>query len=346
MASFQPLAIKALGMVSALGVGAEFNAAAIRCGYDGFESAGHIYPDHTGLIMAKTGIDLQIRGNSRLKAMALQAIEDLVSSVEHMIEVDVYICIPNLAKNGVTAGKDAFRSILEAVKIYSKKIHIGETYGFAGGKTSVGVALQKAQASLCVNNKQILIIMVDSLITPASIKYYSNDKYDRLLSEKNVDGFIPGEAAVALLVGKPEDTEVTTHITSIGFAKEPVTIDNEEDVFKAEGLTKATFNALAPLNIYADDTDFRIASVSGESYFFTELTLTHGKTMKKARTEHPLWHPADCIGEVGAAMGGAMLVMAHYAFSKQYAPGNKALYHLSNDNSERFTFVLEYVNGK
>jgi len=38
MHKLKPLAIKEFGMVSSLGVGAELNASAMRCGYDGLPS--------------------------------------------------------------------------------------------------------------------------------------------------------------------------------------------------------------------------------------------------------------------------------------------------------------------
>ena len=346
MQKLKPLAIKEFGMVSSLGVGAELNASAMRCGYDGFESADRVFLDKTGLTVAPAPLSMEIRGKSRLREMAKLAVEDLLFHVDDVNEVTLCVCMSHLLRDGVTARQDVFDSITQGVLSGAAEIIVRKKYGFSGGRTSFGVALQKTQELLYTQQtKAVLIVAVDSLLSPTSIRHYLNGNTNRLLTEKNSDGFIPGEAAVAILVTKPEYTETTTHIRSIGFAKEPVTIENEEEVFKAEGLIQSTFNALAPLNIDADDTDFRISSVSGEKYFFTELTLTHGKTMKKARTEHPLWHPADCIGEVSAAMGGAMLVMVHYAFMEQYAPGNKALYHLSNDNSERFTFVLEYTNG-
>ena len=82
MQKLKPLAIKEFGMVSSLGIGAELNASAMRCGYDGFESADTIYPDKTGLIIAKSPIDIEVRGDNRLKALVTLAVEDLALSIE------------------------------------------------------------------------------------------------------------------------------------------------------------------------------------------------------------------------------------------------------------------------
>lgn len=80
-------------------------------------------------------------------------------------------------------------------------------------------------------------------------------------------------------------------------------------------------------------------------HFFRELSIVHGRTMDSPRQDHPLWHPADSIGEVGAASTLAMVVMAHYAFKKDYAPGVTALCQVSNDNNYRAAFILRYEEG-
>ncbi len=338
----RPLSVKALGMISALGVGAEFNAAAMRCGYDGFESADNIYPDKTGLHIAQAPLPLSLRGNSRFKEMVKRAVADAHLKID---EIALCVCMPHLSINGATAIKDTFDSIIQGVMEAAPTVTIRKGYGFSKGRASFGFAIQKAQ-DILYNNKvdSVLIVGVDSLLSPNAIRYYLEGSVNRLLTDKNSNGFIPGEAAVAVLCGKPKEGISSMNIASVGFGEEPVGVYSE-DVLKAVGMTKSTFDALEPLGIYADDTDFRISSVSGESYFFKELTLTHTKTMKKSRTDHPLWHPADSIGEVGAAVGGAMLVMAEYAFKNKYAPGKKALCHLSNDSSERVTFILESYRG-
>lgn len=61
MERLRPLSIKSLGMISSLGVGAALNAAAMRCEYDGFESADNIYPDKTGLTVGQVPIPMDIR---------------------------------------------------------------------------------------------------------------------------------------------------------------------------------------------------------------------------------------------------------------------------------------------
>ena len=56
---------------------------------------------------------------------------------------------------------------------------------------------------------------------------------------------------------------------------------------------------------------------------------------KLRREEFEIWHPAECIGEAGAATGFACLAAIRAAHAKGYAPGPRALLHLANDSGAR-----------
>ena len=60
----------------------------------------------------------------------------------------------------------------------------------------------------------------------------------------------------------------------------------------------------------------------------------------KRKEEFDIWHPADCIGEVGAAALPCMLGVALFAARKAYAPGANILCHLGNDDGKRAALVL------
>jgi len=70
------------------------------------------------------------------------------------------------------------------------------------GRVSVGVALLQARKLL--NHREIpavLIVATDSLLRWPTLK--ALDQQARLLTESNSNGFIPGEAASAILVTRP-----------------------------------------------------------------------------------------------------------------------------------------------
>lgn len=185
-----------------------------------------------------------------------------------------------------------------------------------------------------------LIVGIASYLYPQHLNYYHG--LGRLLEPDNPDAFIPGEAATAVLLTTETPDTDTCAIRGAGLGTEPHPISGREPV-TGDGLTAAIRAAETASGITSDTTDFRLSSASGEAYFFRELGIAQGRTLHDPKPEYPLWHPADHIGEVGAAIGGAMVVMAHYAFVKSYAPGPRALAQLSNDDAQRAAFVLERV---
>jgi 3-oxoacyl-[acyl-carrier-protein] synthase-1 len=54
------------------------------------------------------------------------------------------------------------------------------------------------------------------------------------------------------------------------------------------------------------------------------------------------WHPAEFIGDVGAAIGPVMLGWALHAGQKRYLHGPRVLIHASEDNGDRAALIAEY----
>ena len=66
------------------------------------------------------------------------------------------------------------------------------------------------------------------------------------------------------------------------------------------------------------------------------------RVVRKVKPRFDLWHPGDCIGEVGSAIGACVLAVALAATRKGYAPGRCILCHFGNDEGERAALVLEF----
>jgi 3-oxoacyl-[acyl-carrier-protein] synthase-1 len=88
------------------------------------------------------------------------------------------------------------------------------------------------------------------------------------------------------------------------------------------------------------EMDFRLSDVTGESYGFKEQALLLSRVMRGRRTEFPIWHCSDAIGDTGAAAGVCQFVRTFEAFRKGYAPGDRAIGFTSNVLGERATSIL------
>ena len=88
---------------------------------------------------------------------------------------------------------------------------------------------------------------------------------------------------------------------------------------------------------------YRVTDLNGEHFKFKEMVLAIGRFARKPMPElFDLWHPIECIGDVGAAIGPIVLGVALDAGQKGYGIGPTVLCTLSNDDGERAALVVNY----
>lgn len=212
----------------------------------------------------------------------------------------------------------------------------------AGGRVSAVQGLGRARDQLTAREvDKVIVAGVDGLLTASALA--ALEARDRLLTSQNSDGFIPGEAAAAAVVelARPsQDPQLLC--VGLGFGTEPASVEAEDRPLRADGLVQAIRGALAEVGATLAATDFRITDVSGEQYAFKEAALALSRILRERKEEYDIWHPADCIGELGAAIGPAVLGVTHAATAKAYAPGNNVLAHFGNDDGRRAAAILTY----
>jgi 3-oxoacyl-[acyl-carrier-protein] synthase-1 len=202
----------------------------------------------------------------------------------------------------------------------------------AHGRVSAGVALAQARKLIHEDmHSQVLVVATDSLLTWPTLSAYVQE--DRLLTPSNSNGFMPGEAAGALLVTGPHGV-AELQCVGIGFGVEKAHVDAGEPL-RGDGLTLAIKGALLGAGCELHDIDYRIADLSGEQYYFKEASLALNRILRKRKEDFQIWHPAEVIGEAGAASGFACLTVMQMAAAKGYAPGQRSLLHLANDSGAR-----------
>lgn len=342
-----PLSIVGLGMISCVGEGAEVNAAAMNCDYDGFQETIFNQPYYAERQLGAP-IESELRGIEKLVYMSIVATKDAIKKLpENYLKLNVIYCMPDKKDVTFFNNEGAVRKIIENT---FKKLQLGtsssSTTVLWQQRCGFVSALIRAKELLYQKEHEyVLIISLDSLLNNASLSRYGGGLYGdnrRLLGENFSNGFIPGEAATAVLLSTPRIFTSDVIISGVGEGNENAILGNADEVLKGYGLTDAINHASKDAEVSIHDIAFRVSSVSGEDYFFTEAALAQIKTLNKKIPEQPLWHPADNVGEIGAAIGGAIVIMTYYAFTKKYAPGNKALCQISNDNSQRGAFIMQY----
>jgi 3-oxoacyl-[acyl-carrier-protein] synthase-1 len=333
----RPVAILGCGMMTAVGLTADASCAAIRCGIDNFRETRFITTEGEWIIGSEVPLEEPWRGIpklARLLAGPLRECLDLIPSVPPE-SIPVLVCVAEEDRPGRLEGlgKPLF---FEACELLGVRFHDRSSV-IAQGR--VGGAVGLHHASRMIHEKgfrYVIVAGVDGYLVGSTLRVY--DERARLLTPDNSNGFIPGEAGGALLVGPPDATSEMI-CCGFGFAMEKATIESEEPL-RAEGMVAALQQALAAAGLTMAQIGYRLADISGEQYTFKEADLAVSRILRERHEFQDLWHPADCIGETGAAAVPGMLAVALTAIRKGYAAGDPVLAHSSNDDGRRAALVL------
>lgn len=333
----EPIAILSTGIVSSVGMSTAMTCAALRANVANPSESPFVGVDGEWLMNHCVPLDQPWSGLARLANMAALVIEECLMEVARTEwrRIPLLLCIAESTRPG------RIEAIEETLKPATCEL-LGEHFSAQSlviphGRVGVGVALLHARKLLADTDVPgVLIVGSDSLIRWPTLKVL--EKQNRLLNGTNSNGFLPGEAAAALYVGRSSG-QSGAQIRGLGFSMEAANIESEEPL-RAAGLTHAVRIALDDAGCELHDMDLRITDISGEQYYFKEAALVLSRLLRKRKTEFDLWHPAECIGETGSAIGPLMLAVAAVAFDKGYAAGPGILVHGSNDAGQRMAIVL------
>jgi 3-oxoacyl-[acyl-carrier-protein] synthase-1 len=330
------VSVLSCGAVTSVGLNAEATCAAIRCGLTNPTTTRFMDSSGEWLIAYEAPLSAA-RGHSKVMAMCVQALRECLAKVprQDWNSIPVFVCLAESTRaGGATHAPTEFLADLQrAVECKFS----ADSAVIAGGRVGVAMALQSARQLLDQNRaRHAVIVGTDSLVEWQTLRALVEQ--GRLCTNRNSNGFIAGQAACAVLVGL-YDAAAAAHVEGIGFGDEPAPIDSEIPS-RAEGLTVAIRAAFLDAGVTTFEPDFRISGLSGEQFFFKEAAVAASRALKYRREQLELWHPADCVGEVGAAVGPLLLAVAHSAYAKGYAVGPRALLHLSNDGSERAAILV------
>jgi 3-oxoacyl-[acyl-carrier-protein] synthase I len=341
----QPLAIVGSGMVCGVGLSAPASCAAIRCALDNFQETRFMDSGGEWIIGSCVPLEQPWRGIPKLVKMLAMALRECIGcnpGIEFE-KVPVLICVAEASRPGRLEDLDnqVFGGVQEALGI---PFH-GRSGIIAQGRAGAATALRQARELIHGEHfPDVIIAGVDSLLSWPTLKAFQ--ERDRLLTSQNSNGFIPGEAAAAVLVQPAKSGQDGLLCTGLGFGQEKATVETENTPLRADGLVAAIRGALAEAGCDLGATDFRITDVSGEQYYFKEAALALSRILRQRKEVYDIWHPADSIGEVGAAIGPAILTVLLAAMRKGYAPGYHVLAHTGSDDGLRSAMALRYQSGR
>lgn len=338
-----PLAIKAAGMVTAAGFNAESSCAAIRAGIRCVNET-NLWDAESGEYLAAGRVLLPHWwvGTGKLAELAAPAIHECMCAAAPTRPEKIPLLI------GLSPDDRPYRFANLDAEILAEledrlefPLH-HESKVVAKDRVSALVAISEAERLIAAGVSEFCVVAaVDSLVQQELVKHYLAER--RLLTPLNSNGFSPGEAGGALLVGKSfSDHKPELRVLGIGMGWEPANIESHAPL-RGEGLTSAISEALTTAGLSMQDIDYRITDLNGEHYRFKEMTLAAMRFPTKPKPKlFDLWHPIEYIGDVGAAIGPIVLGLAIDASRKDYGIGPTVLCTFGNDDGTRAAAIAKF----
>lgn len=335
------LHVRAAGMVTAVGLDAPSTCAALRARLDGFGETRFIAPDGSWLTGAEVPLPRKWIGTKRMAHLAAGAIAEVLRLVPGAeADAALILCVAEEDRPGRPI-PDAAAFARQVSEILDLPARI-RTLVVAHGRPAGFVALERARALLAEGRAGAVVIAgVDSYLTGPTVAHFLAEK--RILTAENANGFIPGEAAAAILCSAAPGG---LRLSGLGLARESAFIYNRNgedglDVpLRGDGMTQSYKLALGEAGTDLAGIEYRISDLIGEHYFFKQAALASLR-LERGRTEfQDLWSPGESIGNVGAAVVPLMIGHALIAARKGYAMGSPVLVEASGDDGACGTAVL------
>jgi len=339
------LPVLAQGAVTSLAYTTRASWLAMRCGYDNFVRTEFIGERGQPVVGAELLFEdeVDLRGEGKKARMLALAVEQALVDAD-AYQIPLILCLPSQRRPCYFAESEnqLFLQLCEKLNTgFNENSRI-----VLADQTGICAALDLAQKLVSEGMNQVMIAGVDSYLSAASISHYS--QHERLYKQGYGNGFLPGEAAAAVLLGHANpDQQPAIRVSGWGRGVEPIP-RKKAARSRADGMVEAYRNATAAAGISMDDVDSRFGNLSGEEHTFKEAALALTRTVTRTRPDHPLLTLGDHFGETGAAAGPLILALASEAAQTQgHLPGQCMLGFLSNDDSQRVAFILqkESANG-
>lgn len=335
--SAQAIAVRSAGLVTGVGFNTASACAAMRCRLNNFFELGFVDQEHEPLIGAPVPWDDNGPGVEKLSRMAASAICQALATGPHvsLAATPLLLCVAEPERLGRL--KDLDSGLWRELEMQLGQKRHADSRMVAEGQTGVASALAIARDLLLgKGHEAVIIVAADTFINRGTI--VGNLDAGRLLASGIRAGFIPGEAAGALLVLR-SDRQRDVELILFGQGKALESANCDSDIpLRGDGLTAAIAQALAEAKVRADDIHLCLSDANGEAYRFEELALAQTRT----RIATPLWLAAESVGETGSVVGCLQFAWLLQAQKKNYLHANYTLCLAGNDGGLRTAQIAAF----
>lgn len=345
-----PIIVSAAGMVSPVGHSAAVTFASVKAGLARIAESPELrIRDDRGKLMtvtcaAATGITDGHRRYLRHFRLAVRALAQTLKNAAvgrlELRRTTLHLVLAEPSRPGMDhrVEQDLARKMILALGLEAPLQTIVTTEGHAG----IFEALASAMSSIVSGRSDRAIVgAVDGYLDELTLQWLKDT--ERLKTDDNPKGFVPGEAAGFLMLERESaatarGARVLATMEGTGYSLEPSSIYDKTPSTGA-GLTDAIRGALAssgqetPVNLVVCD-------LNGERYRANEWGLALSRAFGLDTPPASLWHPADCAGDCGAAAGILNVVVATLSLAQNRSSEESVLVWGASDDGQRGAAVL------
>lgn len=350
MAYNQKITLIGVGAQTAIGRTANAAAAAFRAGIVRIREHPQIRNKfgQRVLIAPASYIDLSHKPTARMSMLADEALQQSLRPLQGLRH--------KLARIAVFVGLPAFRPGLHEDYVLTIKQALTKLLSNILGRAEVNVdvmplghaaglwCLSAARLALTQGYDCCLVGGIDSYLGLETLHWLDED--DKLHGTANAWGFVPGEAAGFCLVARKEWQVAhamlpLAEVHACETAREP-SPHGANNVCIGLGLSEAIRNVITQYahqkinSIYSD--------MNGEPHRTDEWGFTIARSKLWDIDQLNLFSPANCWGDIGAASGPMLIILAIAAWQRSYARGPCSLIWCSSPSGERGAVLLKSVN--
>lgn len=347
--------IAGTGMITAVGANTAMTAAAVKAGVSGYRASNYFtvnsrQPITMASVPDEVFTDMEVEIDEgdhysaqydRIIKMAILALREAVKGHSIKQPIPLILAVPEAFPNHGYIQSEAL--VKNLVNQKDLPLHAGMTRRIDSGRAAGIEALKLAQ-HLLNHQKAEYVLIGGSDSYRNTLRLSELEKHDRLLCPEGRDGFAPGEGACFLLLTSNPQRALTKNggtvaLGSPGIAEESGHLYSAEP-YRGDGLDQAFKHALSD---YTGPTITTVySSMNGESHWAKEYGVAYIRNKSYFDDALKVEHPADCVGDLGAAAAPVLLALAADNLWQQKRPAAHLVY-ASADGAPRAAVCVEKV---
>lgn len=253
----------------------------------------------------------------RMLRLATPALQEAVEGLSDLERVPLFVGLPEAPPQRALILDP---SLIKHLRVQANvQFDAANSRKFPRGRAAGLIALDEALSALHERRyERIIVGGIDTFLDLALLGELDAER--RLLGERVMDGFVPGEGAAFLVLGPAQRSTRGVSISGAGTA-----LDKGHrygsDPAKGEGLSEAIENTFANMTSSPSPISTTFASLNGESFGAKEWGVARLRHASHFQPNADIVHPADCTGDTGAAAGTLLLAIAQHQLIQQTCQG-------------------------